>query len=94
VIFSGKSEWREGSYLQDVVVLESRCHRDFLRNNQGVLEVLIRNIVKLLSVVYRKRDESVSRVITETIEEQSAHFGITREWPRARGPMSKKEKLV
>lgn len=85
----------DASYLQDVVVLKFRCHRDLLRNNQRVLEILIWNIVELLAVPYRQRDMSVTnRVMTQTIEKPCAHFGITREWPVARGPMSKKEKLV
>lgn len=36
----------------------------------------------------------VSRVTTRSFDTQDAHLGITREWPRARGPMSKKEKLM
>ena len=45
----------DASYLQDVVVLESRCHCNLLRNNQRILEIFIRNVVKLLAVVYHQQ---------------------------------------
>jgi len=36
----------------------------------------------------------VSRPTSRVVDTRDAHLGITREWPRAIGPMSKKEKLV
>ena len=68
------------SYLQDVVVIKSSCHRDLLRNNQRILEILIWDVVELLAVPYRQRNVSVlSGLMTQTVGKPNGHFGITRE---------------
>ena len=80
---------RATSYLQDVVVVESGRDRDFLRNDHRILKKFIWDVVKLLPVPCRgsSKDDANDRYI-------NVHLGITRECPRARGLMSKKEKLV
>jgi len=44
---------RVNSYLQDVVIVKSGCDGDLLRDNQGILEILIWDIVELLAMPYR-----------------------------------------
>lgn len=81
--------------LQDIVILKSGCDGDLLRNNQRILEILVWDIVELLAVPCQRRSAGfVGRVVTRKMETRNVHLGITRECPRARGPISKNEKLV
>ena len=87
--------WGNASHLQYVVILKSGCDSDLLRNNQGILEILIRDVVELLAMPYRGRKVgAMSCLIAQTTKGLGAHFGITRAWPRARGPMSRNENLA
>lgn len=67
------------SYLQDVIVFESRCDSDLLRDNQRILEIFIRDVVKFLAMPYHRRRVTVSRVTTRILDTQDVHLGITRE---------------
>ena len=83
------------SYLQDIVVLEFERDRDLLRNNHRILKIFIWDVVELLPVPYRESNARVMEPgMTRMTATQDVHLGITRECPRARGLMSKKEKLV
>ena len=48
--------WRVNSYLEDVVVLESGRDGNFLRDNKRILEIFVRDVVKLLAMVYQRRN--------------------------------------
>ena len=59
------------SYLQDVVVIESGCDRDFLCNDHRILKKFIRDIVKLLPVPCRgsSKDDANDRYIKRTLRD-------------------------
>jgi len=68
------------SYLQDVVIIKSGCDGDLLCDNQGILEILIWDIVELLAMPYRQKNVCMmSRVMTRTNDPLNPHLGITRE---------------
>ena len=59
------------SYLQDVVVIESGCDCDLLRNDHGILKKFIRDVVKLFSVPYwgLKKDVANDRRLKRTLRD-------------------------
>ena len=68
------------SHLQDIIVFKSRCDGDLLRDNQGILEIFIRDVVEFLAMPYPPTKCSVvSRVTTRIVDAQDVHLGITRE---------------
>lgn len=75
--------------LQYIIILCSLCDGDSLSDWKDVSEVFVWEFVDFLCVVWCVE-------LTQSLIGlgQNSHFGITKEWPFANGPISRNEYLL
>jgi hypothetical protein len=91
-------EWvdkESSAHLQNVVVLRTLSNSNLFRDRQHIRQVLVRDLVQLLSMIYnnieRPKKRPLRTLTSRGDKVETGHLGMIRAWPLDRGLISKKE---